>query len=523
MLTKIINSGFLLYKSDANMARSILGKIPFLKNTSKMSEKTANVLGVIFRLICEIVKKSIFVGLFMFLPRFLAIKFLEAGIAGFGIEDVFVYLTVILICFCGSINNSVIFAEKEADYVSIRNMKINSRNYYRFLVLRRSCLELVSFFAAFSIWGMNPAKSAYLALLIVICRFFGDTFRIFLFRMFKKTLPAMNIVISIAALFFAYFFPYIRGYVPGAYNIVFDSMWIAIILSVGTLFIYFVWVYSGYSRISEIILRKGELIGNDEPEDDNFEPDVDVTEDGLRALIDEECEEPEIDYDRINRTFYNNNKRKIIADLFIRCAIVFCILVVVVISGITEHYDFIYKVITYALPAMFFVVHGLTVSGKLSMQIYCQVDNVLLSKKRCREKNEILTNFLQRLPKALALDLISPMFLVLTTIIAGCISHHESSFQLVAYVAVGIILISIFYTFINFFVAYIIQPFKLKNAAKISVFIDIVIYLLAAGCIYINVTPFNFLIVGGLVVGVTAIITVLSIQLFAVKTYRNKD
>ena len=341
--------------------------------------------------------------------------------------------------------------------------------------------------------------------------------------MFKKTLPAMNIVISIAALFFAYFFPYIRGYVPGAYNIVFDSMWIAIILSVGTLFIYFVWVYSGYSRISEIILRKGELIGNDEPEDDNFEPDVDVTGDGLRALIDEECEEPEIDYDRINRTFYNNNKRKIIADLFIRCAIVFCILVVVVISGITEHYDFIYKVITYALPAMFFVVHGLTVSGKLSMQIYCQVDNVLLSKKRCREKNEILTNFLQRLPKALALDLISPMFLVLTTIIAGCISHHESSFQLVAYVAVGIILISIFYTFINFFVAYIIQPFKLKNAAKVSVFIDIVIYLLAAGCIYINVTPFNFLIVGGLVVGVTAIITVLSIQLFAVKTYRNKD
>ena len=91
MLTKIINSGFLLYKSDANMVRIILGKIPFFKNTSKMSEKTANVLGVIFRLICEIVKKSIFVGLFMFLPRFLAIKFLEAGIAGFGIEDVFVY------------------------------------------------------------------------------------------------------------------------------------------------------------------------------------------------------------------------------------------------------------------------------------------------------------------------------------------------------------------------------------------------------------------------------------------------
>ena len=47
MLTKIINSGFLLYKSDANMVRIILGKIPFFKNTSKMSEKTANVLGEI--------------------------------------------------------------------------------------------------------------------------------------------------------------------------------------------------------------------------------------------------------------------------------------------------------------------------------------------------------------------------------------------------------------------------------------------------------------------------------------------
>lgn len=521
MLRKIISSGYVLYKTDANYVRRFFAATPLL-NKIKMSDKASDIMGAFFRLIFELVKKLVFIGLFMYLPRALAIKFLDAGINGFGIEDVFVYLTVILVCFSGSINNSALFAQREADYVSIRNMKIKSRYYVRFVVLRRSIMELLSFFAAFSIWGMNPAKSLYLAIVIVVSRFAGDTVRIHMFRMFKKALPGLHVLIMIVALFFAYFFPYIRGYVPAAYKLIFDNVWIAIIMLVGALFIYYVWIFAGYDKIAEYLLRKYEMLGNDEPEDDNAEPDVDTTEDGMRALIEQEVDKLQVDYGKINGAFYKNNRTKIRNDIVIRVAIVLCILMVVVISGITGHEDFIYKVITFALPAMFFVVHGLNVSGKILMQMYCQVDNVLLSHIKCRRKNEILTNFFVRLPKLILLDLIAPLVLVAVTIIAGIIAGHEGSFSLVLYVCLGILLLSIMYTVINLVITYLIQPYKTKNATLVYNIINIALYLVGALLIYINITPLTFVLIAGGVLGIMVAGMMMSVQFLSERTYRNK-
>lgn len=109
--------------------------------------------------------------------------------------------------------------------------------YFRVKFIYRLITELLGFWSAFTILGMNYVKAFYLVIIICLSRSVGECINILIFKMTGKRFADHKgafLLLMLAGLFVAYFVPYVRGCVPAAYIRIFDSIWVAAILGTGS-------------------------------------------------------------------------------------------------------------------------------------------------------------------------------------------------------------------------------------------------------------------------------------------------
>ena len=80
----------------------------------------------------ELIKKILFVLIFMKVPQMLFVKFMDVQDAGFGLENCFVYFGLVLCGICGSLIRSEIFSDEHTDVNKIENAKL-----FFFVILER--------------------------------------------------------------------------------------------------------------------------------------------------------------------------------------------------------------------------------------------------------------------------------------------------------------------------------------------------------------------------------------------------
>ena len=124
-----------------------------------------------------------------------------------------------------------------------------------------------------------------------------------------------NIAVMLLSLFVAYFIPYLRGYVPGAYDLVFNTIWLMVILLMIAVFIYYVWNYSGYPKAAARLFKKSSL-------DDGAEDDA--------AVLEEEPAFMAEDVSECNAQAYSEMKPKQAAAIF---------------EGMTDNLDLVAKIL----------------------------------------------------------------------------------------------------------------------------------------------------------------------------------
>lgn len=522
MLKEIFKNGYVWYASDANRTVNILEKIPYAgRKVSDLPGKVRYILGFVFRIVWEILKKIMITGIVMYVPYKLFSKYMPAGDNGFGLEDCFVYFAVVLIMFCTSINNSAIFKITKEAYASLKELKCNPRNYFRVIVTRRSVFELVSYTVAFTVFGMGFVKALYMSLLIVGARFAGDTFNILVFRITGRTFEMLKggtEIITLTALLFAYFMPYVRGYVPGAYDLIFDSLWLGIILIASVFFAYYVWNYGGYVRIA------GRVYVEEELREDYIGRKAENPYTVLEAAY-KPGDKKEPDYEALYKEFFAVNRGYIFRNMrnkFIVMAIVAAVVIGFAIGG---RQALIYKIISYSMLMLPFVVFAMSTSDELCRRIYYQCDIRMFHNDNFLKTNDMLFNYFRRLKSFLIIDIIPCAGLTLLYLIAGIVAGKENSADTVAAVCVGILILGIFFCLFNILFYYAMQPYNgdYNRDLRIVNTVRIAVCVLCTGFIKLDTTAFHFTLGAALALAVIMALSVTLVWKFGKRTFRDRQ
>ncbi len=527
MIKKIWKMYKVSFNSGANALLAVLGKFPFIKN--KINEDyngnklALSIVAAVIKLIISLIKRVAFIGVFMLLPRMLFARFMPAGETAFALENCYVYFGIVLCGFCGSLVRSEIFNNDEFSYTMLKTYKVNPQNFMRMKLLRKYLVELVTFIGAFSILGMNPFKAFYLTIVIILARFVGESVNILVFRMAGKSLldlRGVSVFIMLGSLIAAYFVPYVRGCVPAAYDIVFDTMWLTVILIAGSVFMYYVWNYGGYQRIAMRVYTVSGLLNLNEENsftlNEKNKNIVDTTDDDDSVMYVDD--------------FFARNRATLISGIFARCVIIAIVLIAAIVTMTMGKADIVYKVISYSMPVLVFVMYVMSRGKSICRELFYACDKKLLTSGYYNDIEVIFENYIYVLKRVALVDIIPGGFLSLVYAIAGILAGKEGSAPTVIAVCVGILLLSGFFSAYNVFMYYICMPFALDED-EISKSLGSILYMVCNGlmylvgyaCIFIETTSIFFALGVGLVFAVFISVSATLVVKLAGKTFRIKD
>ena len=516
------------YNQGANALLTVMGKLPLVSNRLN-EEYNGNKTGLgiaamVLKFLISLIKRVAFVAVFMLIPQRLFAKYMPMGNLNFALENCFVYFGVVLCGICGSLTKSEIFNNDEFSYSMLKIYKVNPQDFMRMKILRKSLVELVTFMVAFSVLGMNPFKSFYLSLVIVLSRFVGDAVNILIFRMMGKSLldiRGASVFVMLGSLILAYFIPYVRGCVPAAYDIVFDSMWLTVILVVGSVYMYYVWNYGGYAKLAMRIYTVSGLLNLDD--EDNFR-----LKEKHKNIV--EVEEESGDAISNVKAFFDKNNKLLINGICTRCAIIVAVLAVAIVVDVMGRGDIVYKVISYSMPVLVFIMYVMSRGKNICRELFYSCDKKLLMTGYYTDKEVLFESYMYVLKKVALVDMVPAGFLSVVIAIAGILAGKEGSAPTIIAVCVGVILLSGFFSAYNVFMYYICMPFAsdedsiAKNVGSILYMVfNGLMYLVGYGCIFIETTSVVFTLGVALVFAIFISVSATVVAIKAVKTFRIKD
>lgn len=476
-------------------------------------------------ILIEFIKKILFVFLFMKVPQMLFVKFTDAQDVGFGLENCFVYFALVLCGICGSIVRSEIFDDAHLDFTKdIANGK-EAKAYFRKHLMNRWILDFCGFWLAFTVCGMNVFKSFYLALVILFSRFAGEMINILIFRVTGKgfaDIRGANVFVMLAALICSYFIPFIRGYVPAAYDFVFSTMWLPVILVSGSVFLYYVWNYKGYGKILKMLNEVSSKETSGFTLKESFDEKNQIPDEVVDKLVRQGD-----NYDIFSKLFINRNYKMLLGGIITRILIITGVLVVAIVASSMGHNDIVYKVISYSMPLIAFIMYIMSRGRLTCKEIYNDCDAHLIQRDYFQNKDKLFSNYLMRLGLVTIVDLIPSLYLVIVYIIAGILAGREDSAATIAAVCVGIIVLSVLFSNYNVFMYYICMPFgedeKETKGSVIYNFVNIFMYVLCYACIFIQTTSLYFTLASALVMAVTLSVTATIVAGVAIRNFRSKE
>ncbi len=470
----------------------------------------------------ELFIKILFVFLFMKVPHMLFVKFMDAQAVGFGLENCFVYFGLVLCGICGSIVRSEVFSDVHPDDVRNITAKYEAKQYFRKKLMNRWIMDFCGFWLAFSVWGMNVFKAFYLALVILFSRFAGEMINILIFRVTGKSfvdIRGANVFVMLGALICAYFLPFIRGYVPAAYDFVFSTVWLPVILVSGSIFLYYVWNYKSYAKILKTLNSNSENETDGFTLKESFEEKNEISDETADKIIKKGS-----DYEVFSQLFINRNYKLMLGGIITRVLIITGVLVVAIIAASMGHNDIVYKVISYSMPLIAFIMYAMSRGRITCKEIYNDCDSYLIHRGYFKNKEKLFNNYLMRLGLVTFIDIIPAIYLAFAYMIAGILAGREDSASTIAAVCVGIIVLSILFSNYNVFMYYICMPFsKDRTDTKGRIvynFINIFMYVLCYACIFIQTTSLFFTLVAALVMAVTLSVTATIVAGIAIRNFR---
>ncbi len=510
-----------------------LRKLPVIgKNIPKSLYRDRKVVlffgcvGSFGRFVLEVIKRVLLVGLFVVLPRLLFLRFMPEQANGFGLENCFVYFTIFTVGMDGAFVKSRIFGVTKDSVMYLKGMKVPPKMYFRSNLLTSLISAFFSYWLAFGLWGMNWFKAFYLAILVILSRFVGETIQILTFRITGKRLSELrgaHVFVLLISFLVAYFVPYVRGCVPAAYYWVFQTVWFVLIMILGSFFIYYVWNYDGYKEIATRIHTYHFLMWEIGEGPLNTEPVAASNVSSIEESLVKQLTKWKVKgYRYLNYVFFGRNRASLGKHIAIRALICVLVLFVALVANLMGYGNVVYKAMVSSIPVLVLVMNVISLSPSTCRAMFSQSDRYLLHYGYYYRMEDIMEHYLIRLRITTLLNLIPAAFLCIVYIVAGVSCGVANSAFGTLYICMEVGILSVAFSSLHLTLYYVFQPYNMKMEIRNPWYVLINVLLVVGGylCIFIETLPIYFVFVSALTIPVLWAIGITLIWKLATRTFR---
>lgn len=507
----------------------LVGKL--LKDTAYKEIKIKKIISVfviILKALQGFISPMAYVGLAIYLPIYFFYK-------DFSIESkysVFTFMIFIMSFLIGGIMNSNIMVSSKEKFICVKFLKMRARDYGLSMIFTKNIWSLICFLPTLIVASIFLGKTVYhgiiMAILIVVVKFIGEAFHMFVF---EKT----NLIICKKYLFILGYslLMLIAAYVPMFFKLVipmdrfmFNPIIILIIIVFGIISIKYILDYKYYFRAFNEVNKISDLFKDEYAINEMKFEDVKISEkDFSNSDLNSQRFNNKEGYGYLNAIFFNRHKKLLYKPMYIELVIIGIVFVLGVAaefifpSSMQEIINEMYKLIPGFLLIMYFISN----SRRITKAMFYNCDISLLRYGFYRDKKVILKNFQVRLLKVAFINFIPALAIGASIGVIVALGNPEKIVSILPMIFM-ILILSLFFSVHDLFLYYIMQPYTTELNIKNPYFgiINGIIFWICYLSSKIKTPPTYFV---GIVLTTTIvyiIIALCSVYKFAPKTFKVK-
>lgn len=507
----------------------LVGKL--LKDTAYKEIKLKKIISIfviILKAAQGFISPMAYVGLAVCLPIYFVYK-------DFSIESkysVFTFMIFIMSFLIGGIMNSNIMVSSKEKFICVKFLKMRARDYGLSMIFSQNIWSLICFLPTLIVvnifFGRNAYHGIIMAVLIVLVKFVGEAFHMFVFEKTNLIICKKYIFIlgySLLMLIAAYAPMFFKLVIPMD-SFIFNPFFILITIILGIVSIKYILNYKYYFRAFNEVNKIGDLFKDEYAINDLKFEDVKISEkDFSNSDLNSQMFSNKEGYEYLNAIFFNRHKKLLYKPMYIELVIIG----IVFVLGVAAEFIFpsvmqdiindLYK----AIPAFLLIMYSISNSRRITKAMFYNCDISLLRYGFYRDKKVILKNFQVRLLKVAFINLIPAAAIGASIGIIVAIGNPEKIVSVLPMIFM-ILILSLFFSVHDLFLYYIMQPYTTELNIKNPYFgiVNGIIFWICYLSSKIKTAPTYF---GGIVLTITIvyiIVALCSVYKFAPKTFKVK-
>jgi hypothetical protein len=467
-----------------------------------------------------------YVGLAIYLPIFFFYK-------DFSIEDkysVFSYMIFIMSFLFGGIMNSNIMISSKEKFICVKLLKMKARAYGLSMIFSQNLWSFICFLPTFIVVNLIFGKTAFhgiiIVVLIIMFKFFGEAFHMFVFQ--KKNLILYKkysfiIVYSLLILIVAYVPLFFKLVIPMD-KFLFNPFVILSIIILGIISIRYILNYKLYYKAFNQVNKLGDLLKDEYALNEAEFADVEINEKEFSNLeLNSQRFNKKEGYEYLNAIFFNRHKKLLYKPMYIQLIIIGIIFLLGVTSvfifpnAMEKIIDDMYK----AIPGFLLIMYFISNSRRITKAMFYNCDISLLRHGFYRDRKVILKNFKVRLLKVAFINFIPAVAIGASIGIIVAIGNAEKIVSILPMIFM-ILILSLFFSVHDLFLYYIMQPYTTELNIKNPYFriANGVVFWICYLSSKIKTPPAYFVVIVLTITIVYIIVALYSVYKFAPKTFK---
>lgn len=489
-------------------------------------KKILAVIGTILRIFGNVLKKALFIFLFLFLPVFLIEK--DHTLRYDSYLHVFLMINLI-----GSFLTSSIFDSDRNKFICIHLMHMNAKSYIVSTVLLQQFADFFYFLPVMLFFtirmGGTLLHGLLLTILLSIFSLFGETFFLLIYSKTKRILNrkiTYSVFIAVLCLSATYIPVFLHR--PLILNgLLFHPAFLSIMLVLYLYCIYIILKYNRYFEIASNTLKASNFSTdiNQVIAEAKFS-DVAVRE---KEFTDSDLKSDQFDnkngFAYLNAIFFQRHKRLLVKPIIIRLILI-AIVFIAALLVVHRFPDIINSTSNPSkiLPIFVFIIYFASIGERVCRAMFYNCDISLLRYSFYRNKYAILSNFKVRLFRIAELNsIIAIAISIAVATLVHIFKLNWPALDMLSFI-ISILFLSLFFSVHHLFLYYVFQPYTTELGMKNPFFniINTGVYILCYFCTNIKSPPSYFSLIVLISTFIYIVIALILVYKYAPKTFRVK-
>jgi hypothetical protein len=457
-------NGFLNAVHQLPVVGTVITEDSYERNVPK---KILSVVNFLVGLGLNFIGKLLYSVAFFLIPYLIMRNFVPGNSFNYEqtIENIFIMMNVI----CGSLIATAVLSDADEDYMLIHVMRMNPAKHYRGKIFYKLATDVLFFFMILWMFGIDAGISVMLAGMLLAARGIGELVRLFLYDKIPflyRHILFLDVCVIIACVYFAYVSPYYHGYMAGLDALALSGGIYALILAAGFVCICLVWFYPKYDLLAR---QKIQYTDVGYQQQITTRAKIREAKSEMRTGIHVGRQDRKKGYSYLNALFFErcgNDVRRPVAARIYLLIILTAVCSLWLYLGNDLRRFLTWRWIGSLSVQLVCVMLLLSSAYKICRSVYYNCDRVMLEFFYYRNSETAVANFISRMIKIAAADLVTALVFCLAIGVVTCACGYIGSIHTLALIFGEIIALSLFFSAYETALYHLLQPYSVNLAVK---------------------------------------------------------